>query len=539
MIRILLFFLCFSGYSSSVMAGKDPVYNARILLIPLDDRPPCLQFTQRMAMIGNAEVVTPPLDLLGRFTTPGQSDKLLTWLQQQDLNSFDAAILSLDMLAYGGSVAARVNTVSVDEARQRLNRLATLLKQTPALKIYAQSVVMRLAPTADPKNEAYRGKLSRWAEISMDTDPKAKAETAILEKEIPADGLLDYKRARQRNLTINQQAIALVNRGVVDYLILSQDDAKPKGVHVADRETLIADAKRLKLTDKITIQPGADEVSMLLLARALNKHAGYSPKIKVVYSSEKLASTVMPFEDRTLRETVRYHINATGSHEVAREAEADVLFYVFTSRFEAGQADRFASEIEQKISWNKRVIVADIDPVGNTQGGDSTFAMLLKHRHLLPELSGYASWNTAANTIGTALPQGVIFTLATNKLLNNSTVANRIWTAQNWFLLHRVLDDYYFHTLTRAKANRFANQVGRSSTRMTDTMTQQVEAYALELLRQSFAELMSQYGQKRPGSLQKSVRCTQPNQLAFALPWKRTFEALIDFDLTCTLPPEK
>ncbi len=118
-------------------------------------------------------------------------------------------------------------------------------------------------------------------------------------------------------------------------------------------------------------------------------------------------------------------------------------------------------------------------------------------------------------------------------------MATRIWTAQNWFLLHRVVDDYYFHNLIRAKANRFASQVGRSSTRMNDNMTQQVEAYCLELLRQSLAELMSHYGQKRPGSLQKPVRCTQPTHLAFALPWKRIFEALIDFDLDCTLGPEK
>ncbi len=79
-----------------------------------------------------------------------------------------------------------------------------------------------------------------------------------------------------------------------------------------------------------------------------------------------MAQTIMPFEDWPLRETVSYHINATGSREVAREAEADVLLYVFTSRFEAGQAERFVGEIEQKISQNKRVIVADIDPVGNT-----------------------------------------------------------------------------------------------------------------------------------------------------------------------------
>lgn len=534
MTRFLTLLALFAGLSLSAFASKEPAYNARILLIPLDDRPPCLQFTERMGLIGDAQVVTPPFNLLGRFTTAGQSDKIIDWLLQQDLKSFDAAILSLDMLAYGGLVGSRVHDVAYDVALKRLAVVDALRKKAPGLKLYAQSVVMRLAPTADRKNGAYREKLAEWAEISVGTDAESKAKTAKLEQEIPAEGLADYKMARSRNLRINQLAIDLVNRGVIDYLLLTQDDAKPKGVHIADRETLIAETKRLKLTEKIAVQPGADEVSMLLLARALNKHANYSPKVKAVYSSEKQANAVMPFEDRPLRQTVSYHIKATGSQEVTDERDADVLYYVFASRFETGRADSFADEIAEKISQKKRVIVADVDPKGDVQGGDTPFTMALEKRHLLPELSGYASWNTAGNTIGTALPQGVVFTLAEAKLLKQPDRASRIWTAQNWFLLHRVLDDYYFHNIIRAKANQYAKQVGRSSTLMSDETTKQVEDYCLKLLQQSFDELTANYEEKRPGSLQQVVQCTKPSALQFKLPWNRTFEAMIDFDIRCS-----
>jgi hypothetical protein len=534
MTRFLTLLALFAGLSLSAFASKEPAYNARILLIPLDDRPPCLQFTERMGLIGDAQVVTPPFNLLGRFTTAGQSDKIIDWLLQQDLKSFDAAILSLDMLAYGGLVGSRVHDVAYDVALKRLAVVDALRKKAPGLKLYAQSVVMRLAPTADRKNGAYREKLAEWAEISVGTDAESKTKTAKLEQEIPAEGLADYKMARSRNLRINQLAIDLVNRGVIDYLLLTQDDAKPKGVHIADRETLIAETKRLKLTEKIAVQPGADEVSMLLLARALNKHANYSPKVKAVYSSEKQANAVMPFEDRPLRQTVSYHIKATGSQEVTDERDADVFYYVFASRFEAGRADSFADEVAQKISQKKRVIVADIDPKGDVQGGDTPFTLALEKRHLLPELSGYASWNTAGNTIGTALPQGVVFTLAEAKLLKQPDRASRIWTAQNWFLLHRVLDDYYFHNIIRAKANQFAKQVGRSSTLMSNETTKQVEDYCLKLLQQSFDELTANYEEKRPGSLQQVVQCTKPSALQFKLPWNRTFEAMIDFDIRCS-----
>ena len=219
-------------------------------------------------------------------------------------------------------------------------------KMAPGLPIYAQSVIMRLAPTGDGKNETYRAKLADWAEISVATDEKSKIQTAELEHQIPTESLWDYKRSRERNLAINLKAIDFVKNGVIDYLILSQDDAKPRGVHVSDRKKLIAEVKRLNLTKKILVQPGADEISMLLLARALNKRFNFLPRIKAVYSSEVLSNKPMPFEDRPLRQTVSYDIEAVGGKEVNDVKQADLLFYVYASRFEEGSAKSFAEEIE-------------------------------------------------------------------------------------------------------------------------------------------------------------------------------------------------
>ncbi len=159
---IIVFSCVLSAYTQVI-----PKASTRILFIPLDDRPPCLQFTVKMGMIGNAEVVTPPKALLGRYTTAGQCDQIIQWLQQQNLSSFDAAIISLDMLAYGGLVASRVFTVETDIASKRVEVLSTIRRKEHKLAIYAQSVIMRLAPTADGKNEAYRDDLSRREEISV------------------------------------------------------------------------------------------------------------------------------------------------------------------------------------------------------------------------------------------------------------------------------------------------------------------------------------------------------------------------------------
>lgn len=526
---IILSFVVFSAFTQ--VAPKPAV---KVLFIPLDDRPPCLQFTQQMGMIGDAEVVTPPKELLGRFTVAGQSDKIVEWLHKQDFRSFNAAIISLDMLVYGGLVASRTHNVEAGQALKHIEVIEGIRKKAPKLRIYAQSVIMRLAPTADGKNEAYRADLAKWAEISVNKDDKSNAETVVLETKIPAEGLNNYKRARQRNLQINLKAIDFVRAGIIDYLILSQDDAKPVGIHVADRVKLVAETKRLGLTNKIAVQPGADEVSMLLLARALNQYYKITPKIKAVYSSTIAANTVMPFEDKPLKETVSYHIKATGSQEVQEEQQADLLFYVFASRYDVGSAAGFSAEIEDKVRQGKKIIVADIDPVGNVQGGDSAFTNELGSRKLFPELNSYASWNTAANTIGTTLPQGIIFNLAQVKLLKNKAIAGRIWTAQNWFTFHRVLDDYYFHGLERTRINKQFGQQGLSSKILDEKANEQVERYATQLLSKSFNELSNIYSHKIANSRQRNVQCRQPSNMSFKLPWNRTFEAEINFDMVCS-----
>ncbi|MEO6916399.1 MAG: DUF4127 family protein [Chitinophagaceae bacterium] len=515
-----------------VSAQKNLKPSLKILFIPLDDRPPCLQFTQKMGLIADANLVAPPKDLLGRFTTPGQSDKIISWLLQQDLKSFDAAIISIDMLVYGGLVGSRAYDVEPSKAMQRIKVIEQLHKKAPGLHLFVQSVIMRLAPTSDGKNDAFRDDLSKWAEISVKMDDKSRAQTELLVNKIPIEALSNYKKARQRNLQINLQTVDYVKSGWIDFLILSQDDAKPVGVHVQDRLRLVDETNKPALADKIAVQPGADEVSMLLLARALNKHFKLSPRVKAIYSSETASNTIMPFEDKPLKETVSFHIHATGAKEVQDEKQADLLFFVFASRREPGRAGSFAAEIETAVKQGKRVIVADIDPVGDVQGGDSAFTMEILNRRLFPELNGYASWNTAANTIGTALPQGVVFNVAEKRLMKDKAISDRIWLAQNWFTFHRVMDDYYFHGSVRAKANIYFKQNKLSSKIMDEKAKRDLENYASQLLGKSFGELNKAYALRIANSRQKNIQC-KAQDLTFTLPWNRTFEAEISFKMLC------
>ena len=534
-----------------VAAAQGVAYSSRVLLIPLDDRPPCLQFPVKMGLVGDVEVVTPPREILGRFTEFGKSDEIVEWIRKQNLSTFDAAIISMDMLGYGGLVASRVFETPASKAMRRVKIVGEMRKKAPRLKIYGSSVIMRLAPTADGKNEAYREKLAKWAEVSADVNEKA--ETERLEKEIPADALQNYKQARVRNLDLNRYAVELTRSGLLDYLILSQDDAKPRGVHVTDRESLIKLVDENKLSDRVTIQPGADEVSMLLLSRAVTDKYNYHPRIKAVYSSEKLADHVMPFEDRPLRKTVSFHIKAAGGIEVTDERQAEIVFYVYPSRHEAGVAKEFVSRIHRDF-FNvagdvatsrrnpKQFIIADIDPKGDVQGGDPAFTEELHKKILFSHVAGYASWNTAGNTIGTALPHGIVFSSAyarlnlpnTNWKLSSAEYSRRdraqarVAKAQTWFRLNRLLDDYIYHSVVRPDAIKFSRAKGWN-TRYDADQIEAVETYSKPRVFARAQELLNGFA-VTPFN---KFSCTDIEDANFVLPWGRTFEAEIDFKLIC------
>lgn len=141
-LHVLLGVLCvLCGFYANANAQSEAVKrSSKILFVPLDDRPPCFQWVVKMGEIGDAEVVAPPRELLGRFTEFGKSDEIVRWLKTQDLKSFDAAVVSIDMLAYGGLVAMREYKTDERTAMNRLNFLRELKKAAPKMKIYASTL---------------------------------------------------------------------------------------------------------------------------------------------------------------------------------------------------------------------------------------------------------------------------------------------------------------------------------------------------------------------------------------------------------------
>jgi hypothetical protein len=276
---------------------------------------------------------------------------------------------------------------------------------------------------------------------------------------------------------------------------------------------------------------------MLLLSRALTKRFDRAPSVHAVYSSPATRDNVAPFEDRPLNRTVSFHIAAAGGREVPSADAADILFYVYGSRAEGGIAQKFAADIADAVARNRRVIVADIDYKGDVQGADPIFSEDLRRREVFPRLTGYASWNTAGNTIGTALPHGIVYTVARERIVNNSTArARRIGDAQIEFLLHRLIDDYAYHGVVRPEAKAFAATKRLNPNGLAGAAQTEIEEFIKNRMRPHVASLWRDFSTKPFVVAYGARRSLALMPLDFTnfrmdLPWGRTFEAAIDFDV--------
>src|SRR5882762_3327658 len=429
-IRLLLISLLISPalFSSSASAeGKgegsrdNRPRTSRVVLVPIDDRPATTQFTQMIGAITDADVVMPPRDALGTFITGGKPERIAEWLRGLDYSKVDAVVLSTDMLAYGGLMTSRTAATSLDTARHRLEVITELHRKNQRLPIYAFSAIQRVALSASAANRSYRDRLARWSVLAEQKDktgePKLKSEYEKLQQSIPPAAIKDYLDARARNLEINYLMLELTQKGIVNELLLLQDDAQPYGLHRIDQRRLRERIQTLKLSDRqAKLYDGADEGSSVLVSRALLSKYKFSPRINVVYSSEAGRKAIGTFEDQTIETSVERQISGSGARITSNAAAADYTLYVNGPAQSSEEFHHFLDSLVRDIKAGKRVAIADVYFQNHWGGSDQRLIEALGREHLLDRVIGYASWNTPGNTLGTVVPQANMYVLALRDL---------------------------------------------------------------------------------------------------------------------------
>ncbi len=499
---------------------------APIVFVPLDDRPVSLQLPFLLGRIAGRTIVAPPRALLGHYLQPGQPDAIVAWLNSRAPQNASAYVLSADMLNYGGLLASRIPGPTYAAAFLRNRAFARLRERRPRAWIAVFGTIMRLAPTGIPAIGAgttYFASGPTWqilwdyAKLHDPLLPSEDATAATLRAQA-GPAFDQYIADRARDLAVDRLLVQdAAPSGPLDHVVLGQDDAGPVGIDVPDRMLLEDDI--LREDARVAIEPGADELGMALVAQALARGIGWQPRIAVRYSTPDGANAHDPLEYAPVSGAIDGLIAQCGGDLVSSDPE--IVLYVRVPGTTPAQDDAFVAAMQADADARHSVALADLTYLEG--GGDpgyaaqAAFARRILADGIASKLDAYSSWNTNANTVGTALAEAVA-----------AGVGRRAGTydaiAHREFTFMRLVDDYAYHDEVRPLLNA------------------QLDAQHLDhmiLMPPGDAAVADENRALLWNDAQAILVQLYPNYhiaaMQISLPWDRTFETQIEVSLALDL----
>lgn len=501
----------------------------KIAILPMDTRPCCYEFTTRLGEMTPYEILQPPKDILGGFTNIGNTKKIIHWLKSV-APKVDGMIIAVEQLLFGGLVHSRTLGRTLEECEGSIRVLEEMKQLNPKIKLFVSNVLMRISVTAKSKEYAkYWQKIFDYSQtydrVYRLKQKEYEEELNSLVNEIPKEVLSDYLHARKRNHAINRCMIQLVEKGIIDYLIILQEDTSPIGVHVQEQRELVQLAFQLKVQNKVMIYPGADEGTQTLLARMLQVLEQRKIKLYPKYLTVSGRLQIPKFEDRPLDETVIAHITAAGGIIVDLPMDADFILFINTpiGQSEPYERANFSSRhllqpiiqtIQYYLSLNRKVSIADVT---FPNGSDREMIQLLLQEDIYFQLHSYAGWNTAGNSLGTTIAHGIIQSLFQQKSVFHYG-----------FLIERLLDDWAYQSNIRKDIIEWVNHQLALDPNNLENEIEQINTKIKELMDPYFHEISSYFAQhmKKQFGVIPSIKLQ-----TCELPWNRVFEVFVKVDL--------
>ena len=315
---------------------------------------------------------------------------------------------------------------------------------------------------------------------------------------------------------MNVETLQMARDGLIDALVIPQDDSSKYGYAAIDQKEIREKISEYNMEDKVLMYPGADEVELTLLARMLNVLAGRQPKVYVKYTSEMAKNIIPLYEGCTLANTVKYHILSAGCLATESYESADIVLFMTAPAGGMEEAMEQPSEkleycverniaemfelLKYCISQKKIVTIADN---AYANGGDLGIVKILNNNHLLMKVDGYAGWNTSANTLGTAIAEGV------------DSYLNKVTEEHQRFLAERYVEDAgYCSVVRKSVTEKLPESMNYFDVREPDGM---VAAMVKEELQKFMEESLS--------SISDSVTIKK-----VSMPWSRMFEVNLEVE---------
>ncbi len=445
---LILALCCYFIYYFSLPASKvyypEPLpAKDRLLLLPLDSRPPCTALAQDLGQLASIDVILPPKELLDNYHQPADRTKLAAWLLQ-NVKTAPAAVISGDLLIHGGLLASRLPLGTQADGQQFISFLNGL---PSGMDITVFSIIPRLLVSDSLLPDAwYQWHLMRYSTLLDITEQFGDySSTAGLEEikaQIPAEILQKYNNLYKANDNFNKQLAALC--GVKNYtLVIGQDDAQPFGLPNRNRTHADAYMHRFGLNSGSLTTCGADEIAQMLVARRFCQTNSYSPRFYIEYTSDDAAVAIMPYMAVSAEAALIDKIKFIGGSLTENRNSADIILFVHCGSSKITGSKAMASRLQTLIDSGKPVAL--IDSSENYESSQMLLPVLLKNNVQINKLAAYCAWNTFGNAAGTAAAQAAIFS-GQQKILPKDKLPQLY--AQNLnFTVARLLDDYCYQKL--------------------------------------------------------------------------------------------
>ena len=499
-----------------------------ILYVPQDDRPVDYEYTVSTAEAAGYQVLTPPAQYLSGMNFHGSPDKLMAWVNA-NAGKADAMVLSIDSLVYGGLVDSRKHNLPMETLTARLEKVEALHKSHKNVPIYVFSTVMR-SPWAGGKGVEPDYYLTMGSDIyqlaslqaKMDEEglnPQERNDWFAIMRRVPMEYLQDWYNRRRKNMSINYRLIDDARKGVFTYYSLGHDDNS-----VSTQSSL--ESKYLKMAGTGIPKtvfgsfPGADQLGLLLITRASNDFNNYHPKITVIYPLVCGEMTVPRYDGQAIGKTIASHVEAIGGTMVDNE-RPDLLLAVntplTTSTTESANFENFPimlqstrdflTQIEKAVNLDIPVSIVDM---AFSNGSDNTLVYGLYQDKMMYRLAAYNGWNTASNSVGYGIAQGVLSKYMTADAHRDMLTTQYL---DNWAYQANVRD-YIYRMQQKLEAGVVTQYYPTLNEELQSRTKEQLQRYASTYL----------------GIAPKTVDVT--------LPWQRLFEVYVDVKPTPSVPLE-
>jgi len=494
---------------------------AKVVYIPLDERPCNYNFPSEIFK-DNINLIVPDINIMGQKKQPAEHLKLKDFLVKETKDAF-GLVLSIDTLLYGGIVPSRLHYMKLDEIKERLSILKEIKNNNPSLKIYAFQLIMR-CPQYNSSDEEPPYYKDHGRNIYLSGYYQNKQELGIITNEeleyarkvkVDDEFLNDFLNRRNINRLMNIETLDFLEAGIIDFLIIPQDDASEYSFTASDQEKIRKVIKDKKLFLKAYMYPGADEVGCTLVARMYNHYLGKKPTVFIKYPSASTATVIPCLEDRYLDTTIKYQIIAAGGIVVPSLVDADIVLIALSgaTKMVSGPNNISTRDVDvlcnlpeifefaiNAVNNNYPVMIADLIYLN---GGSYDVLSYIDLSNLTLHLASYSGWNTSSNSLGTTIAQGL------NYLYNGKTKSHLE------FLIKRYVEDIGYCSYTREKVTNLLPKYN-----MDYFNVEEKDGIASNLV----SNHLDQFRNKYLHNIKDLFVISDVN-----LPWKRMFE--VDFKI--------